>query len=100
MSNIMNKLNNIFPNDETIDTVIKYLTTNQLPPDTNEKRFKTKYKQFALKDGKLIYEPLQQIVIKKADIEKSWKLCIKQIQMHLEKELSHCINMSHQNLLT
>ena len=42
----MNKLNNIFPNDETIDTVIKCLTTNQLPPDTNEKRFKTKYKQF------------------------------------------------------
>ena len=71
MSNIMNKLNNIFPNDETIDTVIKYLTTNELPLGVNEKRFKTKYKQFVLKDGVLIYEPLQLIVIKKADIEKT-----------------------------
>ena len=71
MSNIMNKLNNIFPNDETIDTVIKYLTTNELPLGVNEKRFKTKYKQFVLKDGSLIYEPLQLIVIKNVDVEKT-----------------------------
>ena len=64
MSNIMNKLNNIFPDDETINAVIKYLTTNQLPSDVNEKQFKKKFTHFVVKDGSLIYEPLNLIVVR------------------------------------
>jgi CRISPR/Cas system-associated protein endoribonuclease Cas2 len=68
MVDIMNKLNNLFPNDDTIEEVINYLKTNQLPTITNEKRFKEKYKQFVLNDGHLIYQPLNLMVIKKNDI--------------------------------
>ena len=65
MIDIMNKLNNLFPNDETIEEVINYLKTNQLPTNSNKNRFKEKYKQFVLNDGHLVYQPLNLMVIKK-----------------------------------
>ena len=71
MTDIMNKLNNIFPTDEAIDSVIHYLQTNKVPPEVNVKRFKTKYKHFILKDGSLIYQPLNLAVIRKDDIMKT-----------------------------
>ena len=70
MTDIMNKLNNLFPNDDTVEAVITYLRTNQVPPNVNKKRFITKYKQFVMKDGHLLYQPLNLIVVKKSDVDK------------------------------
>ena len=71
MTDIMNKLNNLFPNDDTVEAVITYLRTNQVPPNANKKRFITKYKQFVMKDGHLLYQPLNLIVVKKSDVDKT-----------------------------
>jgi len=70
MSNNMNKLNNIFPDNESVNQVINYLKTKQIPDGVPSiKRFKDKYKHFELgKDGTLIYKPLGLIVVKPSDI--------------------------------
>ena len=71
MTDIMNKLNNIFPDDDSISAVITYLKTNQIPDNVNKKRFITKYKHFVLRDGHLVYQPLNLAVVKKSDIMKT-----------------------------
>jgi transposase InsO family protein len=67
----MNRLNNLFPNDDVIATVIHYLNTGNIAPNiTNKKYFKEKYKHFIVSpDGHLIYRPLDLLVVKKTDVE-------------------------------
>ena len=67
-------LNNLFPDDKTIDDVIKYKQTNELPETVNtatkRKRFLEKFQQFQLENGKLFYnkENLHLQVVKKTEI--------------------------------
>lgn len=67
----MNRLNNLFPTDETIDMVKEYIQTRVVPPEIKSAyHFRQKYKSFKVNnDGELEYEPLNLIVVKKADIE-------------------------------
>jgi hypothetical protein len=67
-------LNNLFPDDKTIDEVIQYKQTNQLPDTINSatkrRRFLEKFQQFQVENGKLFYnkENLHLQVIKKTEI--------------------------------
>jgi hypothetical protein len=67
----MNRLNNLFPTDETIDMVKEYIRTKLIPPEIKSSyHFQKKYKHFKLNnDGELLYEPLKLVVVKKANIE-------------------------------
>ena len=67
----MNRLNNLFPTDETIDIVKEYIQTKHIPPEIKSPyHFKNKYKKFILNnENKLVYEPLSLKVVKKADIK-------------------------------
>ena len=70
MPNLMNRLNNLFPNDETIDQVIHFLKTGDTPSDTTPKTFARKYKHFILNaDHHLIYKPLELTVLKKTEVQ-------------------------------
>ena len=65
----MNRLNNLFPDDNTIDKVIEYKKNNTIPSDiVSPTRFKKKYYNFIIKDNHLFYKPLQLTVIKKDEI--------------------------------
>jgi outer membrane protein W len=45
----MNRFNNLFPTDETIDIVKEYIRTNVIPPDIHSQyHFRQKYKHFKL----------------------------------------------------
>jgi hypothetical protein len=68
------KLNNLFPNDKTIDDVIQYKQTQEFPENINttakRKRFLEKYQSFELENGKLFYNNQNQHlqVVKKTEI--------------------------------
>lgn len=68
---IIQKLNNIFPNDEIIDIVKHYIITQTIPDEIeNKKRFIQKYKNFIVDNDKLIYKPLNLEVVYKSNIDK------------------------------
>ena len=54
----MNRLNNLFPTDETIDMVKEYIRTKVIPPEIKSAyHFRQKYKHFKLNnDDELLYE--------------------------------------------
>ena len=67
---LYNKLNNLFPMDDTIEDVKHYIRTNKFPDGITTKskqhRFIEKYKDFVIKDGsKLVFKPLDLTVIPK-----------------------------------
>ena len=67
----MNRLNNLFPTDETIDMVKEYIRTKVIPQKIKSSyHFQKKYKHFKLNnDDELLYEPLTLVVVKKANIK-------------------------------
>lgn len=67
----MNRLNNLFPTDETIDMVKEYIQSKHIPPDIHSpQHFQKKYSKFIVNNSdELVYEPLQLIVVKKANIQ-------------------------------
>jgi hypothetical protein len=68
----MNRLNNLFPTDETIDMVKEYIRTKVIPQKKikSSYHFQKKYKHFKLNnDDKLLYEPFTLVVVKTANIE-------------------------------
>jgi transposase InsO family protein len=70
----MNKLNNLFPTDESIDEAIRYLDTGAIPSDANPKQCATKYKRFILNSNKqIVYKPLELVVLRKAEIQPTLK---------------------------
>ncbi len=66
----MNRLNNLFPTDETIDMVKEYKRTKVIPPEIKSSyHFQKKYKHFKLNnDDELLYEPLNISSRKKMQI--------------------------------
>ena len=54
----MNRLNNLFPTDETIDIVKEYIQTKRIPPEIKyPTHFEKKYSKFIVNnDDKLEYE--------------------------------------------
>ena len=70
----MQKLNNYFKDDNEINEVIQYIQDH--PQPNNNNRFhnplagwkKNKYIHFILRDNKLVYKPLNLIVVPKTEI--------------------------------
>lgn len=60
---IYQKLNNLFPTDESIEQVKQYLTNNIIPDTENERKFKEKYNNFIVENDELIFKPLNLIVV-------------------------------------
>ena len=68
----MNRLNNIFPDDETIDLVKELKRTGKVPNGVEHpKRFKAKYREFELVGGDLVGDG--RVVVKEADKEATLK---------------------------
>ena len=63
----MNRLNNLFDTDDSIDTLIHFLHTGRLPNEIKRNKYITKFRGFYLQNGKLMYDNRE--VIKKAEIE-------------------------------
>ena len=63
----MNRLNNLFPDDESYDTLHTYLKNRKLPEHLIRSKFIQKYKDFKLKDNKIFYHDLE--VIKKSEVQ-------------------------------
>ena len=49
----MNRLNNLFPDDESYDTLHTYLKNRKLPEHLIRSKFIQKYKDFKLRDNKI-----------------------------------------------
>lgn len=68
MSSLL-KLNNLFKDDDEINLVIQYKTTNMMPEAVdNQNRFMKKFARFGMIDNKLVYKPLKLQVILNNDI--------------------------------
>ena len=65
----MNRLNNLFPDDESYEILHTYLKTKKLPEHIirSKTKFVEKYKGFKLKDNKIFYHDLE--VVKKSDVQ-------------------------------
>ena len=67
MTNLLNRLNNLFPTDEIISQVKDFLENGNVPEGSSPKTFARKYKHFGLNtDHRLVYRPLELIVLKKS----------------------------------
>ena len=64
----MNRLNNLFPDDESYDTLHTYLKNRKLPDHITRSKFIQKYEDFQLKENKIFYKDGQEVV-KKSDVQ-------------------------------
>ena len=69
---IIQKFNNYFKSDDEINAVKEYLT-NEERPEQYKPRWKTKFKNFVVEDNKLIYKPLNLIVVQFSKINETLK---------------------------
>ena len=64
-SNLMNRLNNLFPSDASIERAEQVLKEG----DAASPAQRAKYKHFVVEHGRLVYEPLRLTVLRKAEVQ-------------------------------
>ena len=99
-----NKLNNLFPMDDTIEDVKHYIRTNKFPDGITTKskqhRFIEKYKDFVIKDGsKLVFKPLDLTVIPKNEAKNILQRVYKKDDAGLGKAILTLYRYVRENIL-